>query len=198
MHKEGVMESKEGTPVAQVVKGRRTIREFKSDPVSLDLVKELLQLAAFAPTHGMREPWRVILFTDKGVHSFAKAIIEGTYSSEERDKKGSKMYDYYTKIPMHLVVVMEQDPRQKKWEEDFSATSAFIQNFQLLAWEKEIGVVWKTNQYNFDPKFHQAIGVFPGEKVIGTLHVGYFDEIPRTKQRTNMEEKLTIIDSDKR
>ncbi|WP_026671763.1 nitroreductase family protein [Alkalihalobacterium bogoriense] len=191
------MEIEQLSPVAEVVKGRRTIREFKRDRVPLELVKQLLQLAAFAPTHGMREPWRVILFVDKGVRTFAKAIIEETYSPEEREKKGSKMYDYYTNIPMHLVVVMKQDPRQKKWEEDFSATSAFIQNFQLLAWEQEIGVVWKTNQYNFDPKFHEAIGVLPGEKIIGTLHIGYFDEVPRPKQRTSIEEKLTIMDSEK-
>lgn len=74
---------------------------------------------------------------------------------------------------MHWALSLEPNPLE--WEIAFSAASALIQNLQLLAWEREIGVVWKTNEYNWSTKFRKAAGVKPGEKVVGTLHMGYFD-----------------------
>jgi ribosomal protein L14 len=55
-------------------------------------------------------------------------------------------------IPIHIVVVMDEDPRQKQWDGDF-ATAVVIQNFQLLAWKDGLGVVWKTNNYSCHPSF---------------------------------------------
>ncbi|WP_034680401.1 nitroreductase family protein [Caldalkalibacillus mannanilyticus] len=179
--------------VANIIRERRTIREFKSDPISKELVIELLNDAVWAPNHGLREPWRFILFQGEGKKKFTKAVLH-TYTEEEKASRAEDITKYYLNIPLHLVVVMKEDPRSKQWEEDFSATSAMIQNFQLLTWEKGIGVVWKTNYYNWEPKFHQEIGVQPGERVVGTLHIGYFDKVPKPRPRTKVEEKLTIIE----
>ncbi|MGJ9385743.1 nitroreductase family protein, partial [Salipaludibacillus sp. CF4.18] len=82
---------------------------------------------------------------------------------------------------------------EKQWEEDFSATSALIQNFQLSAWENDLGVVWKTNRYNKKQEFLQAVGIKDDEKIVGVLHIGYINKIPEAKPRTRVEEKLTIV-----
>ncbi|WP_060663458.1 hypothetical protein [Aneurinibacillus migulanus] len=74
------------------------------------------------------------------------------------------------------MVIIEADPHQKQFEDAFSAAEALIQSLQLLAWERKIGVVWKTNDYNWHPRFLQAVGVKPGERVVDTLHLGYFNE----------------------
>ncbi|WP_308531515.1 nitroreductase family protein [uncultured Paenibacillus sp.] len=94
-------------------------------------------------------------------------------------------------IPAHLLVVIEADPRQKYWEDAFSAASALIQNIQLLAWERQVGSVWKTNDWNWDPSFHRKAGVQPHERIVGTLHLGYFDKVPKPKPRTPIEDLLT-------
>jgi nitroreductase len=192
MENKNTINVEEKTTIAKVIRERRTIREFKQDPVSAELVVELLNDAVWVPNHGLREPWRFILFQKEGKKKFVEAALK-VYSSEEIEKWGKKKIEYFMNVPLHLLVVMKEDPRQKQWEEDFSATSALIQNFQLLAWEKGIGVVWKTNEYNWDPHFRKKVGIEPGEKVVGTLHIGYFDKIPKSKPRTRVEEKLTII-----
>ncbi|WP_416148815.1 nitroreductase [Salipaludibacillus sp. HK11] len=183
---------KEVSSIAKTIRERRTIREFKSDPVSVEAITDILNDAVWAPNHGFREPWRFILFQGEAKEQFIEAVSEAS-TAEQIKKWGEMKAQYYRNVPIHLVVVMKEDPRQKQWEEDFSATSALIQNFQLLAWEKNIGVVWKTNGYNFDPRFHKAIGIEPGEKIVGTLHVGYFDKKPKAKPRTDIEKKLTIV-----
>lgn len=180
--------------IVKTIRERRTIREFKPDEVSKEIVIEILNDSTWAPNHGTREPWRFVLFHGDGRKKFADAVIQETYSKEDQEKWADKMYEYYMNIPIHLLVVMEEDPRQKKWEEDLCATAALIQNFQLLAWEKNLGVVWKTNNYNWEPSFLKAVGIQPGEKVVGTLHIGYFDKIPKPKSRTRVEQKLTIVE----
>lgn len=179
--------------VAELIKGRRTVRLFKSDPVSTDLLIELLNVAVWAPNHGYREPWRFILFKDEGRAKFAQAMVQ-TYSGEEREKYGVKKMEYFLQVPAHLVVVQKEEPRQKEWDEDYAAVCCLIQNFQLAAWERGLGTVWKTNHYSYDPDFRKTIGVHPGEKIVGVLHVGYPSIVPPAKRRTAAEELLTVVE----
>ncbi|CAG7650959.1 Putative NAD(P)H nitroreductase YdjA [Paenibacillus solanacearum] len=180
--------------VADTIKERRSVRLFKSDPVPTPLLLELLNVAVWAPNHENRQPWRFILFKDEGREVFASAMV-ATYASEEREKYGVPKYNYLMKVPAHLIVIMKEDPRQKQWDEDYAAVCALIQNFQLAAWEQGLGVVWKTNNYNYNPGFRETAGIRPGEKIVGVLHIGYPEVVPRVQPRTSAEQLLTIVDS---
>lgn len=177
--------------VANIIKERRSIKEFKKDPIPKEVICELLNTAVWAPNHGLREPWRFVLFMNEGKEKLVAAIAQETNNGKNIDRLREKLLP----IPAHLLVIMKEDPRQKQWEEDLKATSALIQNFQLAAWEKGIGVIWKTGAYIYSPSFRQKVGVEPGEKIVGLLHIGYPASIPEPKQRTNAEQKLTIIES---
>ncbi len=182
------------TTVADIIRDRRTVWDFKPDPIPFETIVELLNVAVWAPTHGLREPWRFILIQGDRRNTFADAVIR-TYSKDEKAKYEKQMTDYYTSIPYHLIVVMTEDPRQKQWEEDFSATSCLIHNLQLAAWEKGIGLVWKTNPYSYAPSFRETFGIQPGEKIVGVLQIGYPSKVYKPRRRTNAQEKLTIIGS---
>ncbi|MDF2645390.1 MAG: nitroreductase [Paenibacillus sp.] len=184
--------SKEG--IIQTIRDRRTIRDYNGEPMSKETVIELLDDAVWAPFHSAKEPWRFILFMGEGRRTFAEAVAQ-TYSKEIVEQHGERvMHQYCHLMQAHLLVVIEADPRQKQFEDAFSATAALIQNLQLIAWERKIGVVWKTNDYNWNPKFLDTVGVKPGERVVGTLHLGYFneDKVPRPKARTSVGELLTV------
>lgn len=176
--------------VAQVIKERRSIKKFKSDPVPTELIVNLLNTAIWAPNHGLREPWRFILLKDEGKKVLADAIMK---KNEELRKK----WEYVMNVPAHLVVVMKEDPRQKQWEENFAAVCTMVQNLQLAAWEQGVGMIWKTNPLIHDPNFREKIGVEQGEKIIGYIHIGYPEAIPDAKDRTPAEELLTIIDTER-
>ncbi|MDF2725821.1 MAG: nitroreductase [Paenibacillus sp.] len=177
--------------IRQTIVERRTIRNFNGKPHSKEAVLELLDAAVWAPYHSAKEPWRFILFMEDGRSKFADAVR--ITQSKEMLEKWSEWIDnqYCSLMQAHLVVVIKADPRQREWEEALLAGAAFIQNLQLLAWDRQIGVVWKTHDYNWDPKFHRAIGVKTDERVAGTLHLGYFDKVPRAKARTPVTKLLT-------
>lgn len=185
--------SNQAGAIAKTIKERRTIRTFKCDPVSDELLLELLNVAIWAPNHENRQPWRFLLYKGEGRSALADAMVQ-TYSAEDRERYGKRKREYFLEVPAHLVVVLKEDPREKQWDEDYAAACALIQNFQLAAWEQGVGVVWKTNHYNYDSKFREAIGIQPGEKIVGVLHIGYPEIIPSVQKRTPAEELLTIID----
>jgi len=65
-----------------------------------------------------------------------------------------------------------------------------IQNFWLLAWERQLGVVWRTNPHIYEQKTKDILGVSDNEKIVGFLHLGYFDEKPIVKDRIPAVEKF--------
>lgn len=179
--------------MAELIKARRSVRLFKSDPVSMELLVDLLNIAAWAPNHGAREPWRFIVYKDEAKETLATAMV-ATYSPEDKEKYGKNKSAYFKQVPLHLLVVMSEDSRQKQWDEDYAAVCAWIQTFQLAAWEQALGVVWKTNNFIYNPGFREAVGVQPGEKIVGLLHIGYPEQIPAPRPRTDATKFLTVHD----
>ncbi|MCP1181777.1 nitroreductase [Paenibacillus sp. 1781tsa1] len=184
------------TSLRQTVIERRTIQEFNGLPIPLETIHEILEAAIWAPFHSKKEPWRFILFMNDGRETFASAVLS-TRNPEFIAKYGQQIRAAYcAQTPVHLVVVMTANLPSKAWEEAFAATSALIQNIQLLAWEQQIGVVWKTSPFNESPLFCEAIGVTSEEKIVGTLHMGYFnaEDQPMPKPRTPLSQLLHLID----
>lgn len=181
--------------VADVIKERRSIKVFKKDPLPQGLLEELLNVSVWAPNHGLREPWRFIAFQGEGTKFLAETAFGFVKRAFSDPEVANKRKEYISNIPLSLIVVMPEDPRQREWDEDFSAASALVQNFQLAAWEKGVGTIWKTDPYINNPEFRSKIGVKPGEKIVALIHAGYPEIVPDRRPRTDASELLKIVDS---
>ncbi|MFD1737862.1 nitroreductase [Bacillus salitolerans] len=182
------MGQNEHSSVAKVVRERRSIKsDYTDKPVSQQLIVELLNDAVWAPNHGLREPWRFIFVPTEKREAFVADLVT-TFPADMQENRRN----YFSQPMAFLIIVMKEDPRQKQWEENFGAVSCLIQNFQLLAWEQKLGVVWKTNPHIYDPKVRALLKVEPGEKIVGFLHLGYFDKIPEGRPRTSVENMFTV------
>ena len=185
------MHNERTSRIADVIRARRTVRQFLERPIAHDLLLELMDVANWAPNHGLREPWRFVLYRGAARGELAEAVV-AAMSPDDRVKYGEQRRAYLLGIPAHLIVIMQEDSRQKQWDENFAAVSAWIQTFQLAAWDEGIGVVWKTNPYMYDPSFRTAVGAAGGEKIVGVLHVGYPAAVPEPRPRTPAASLLTI------
>src|SRR5690625_2701825 len=132
------------TELATIIRERRAIKKHYTDKtVAKDMVYGLLEDAIWAPTHGLRQPWRFIIVGKDQKASFAKKIAS-TYAEDRQENLESFLNE-----PNAIRGGIMEEPRlQKQWEENYSAVSSMIQSFWLLAWEQELGVVWKTNPQN--------------------------------------------------
>ncbi|PAE92482.1 nitroreductase [Shouchella clausii] len=190
------MELNQVKAIDELIKGRRSIKKFKPDPVSIEEIVDILEVAKWAPNHKLTEPWRFLLYAEEGKNQFVDAFLKTQAGNDGKiPEKAQKKAAYFREIPLHLVVVMPEDPRQKTWDEDYGAVCAMIQNIQLAAWARGIGMIWRTNDWIYNPVFREAIGVQPGEKIVATLMIGYGDFIPEAKERTPIADKINIIRS---
>ncbi|WP_284140821.1 MULTISPECIES: nitroreductase [unclassified Virgibacillus] len=173
--------------IATIIKDRRSIKkQYTKQEVTEATVLELLNNAVWAPTHGMRQPWRFIFIDAEHKAAFAKQVA-ATYPEEKQENREN----YLNEPRAILVVIMEEPDNQKQWEENYGATACMIQNFWLLAWEKQLGVVWKTNPHIYDPNVKAILDIQENEKIVGFLHLGYFDEKPIRKERIPATEKFS-------
>ena len=103
---------------------------------------------------------------------------------------------YFSSVQAHIIVIMPEDSNEVLKEEDYAANCALIQNFQLAAWERGLGVFWKGDAYLSSQEFREGIGVKKDEKVVAILHVGYPYIISKAHPRTPIAEKVKLINND--
>jgi len=60
--------------VSEAVRQRHSVRAFRSDPVAADLLREILQLAARAPSGGNLQPWLIHALSGAPLADFKKTI----------------------------------------------------------------------------------------------------------------------------
>ncbi|TRM11289.1 nitroreductase [Lentibacillus cibarius] len=175
------------TALQQTIRNRRSVKKGYNDkPVTEETVKELLEDAIWAPTHGVRQPWRFIFIGPEQKETFADKVA-ATYPEDRQEDRRQ----YFREPNAFLIIVMDEPDSQKQWDENFGATACMIQNFWLLAWERKLGVVWKTNRHIYDPTVKEILDVGEDEKIVGFLHLGYFDEKPIKKARIPVEDKFS-------
>lgn len=175
------------TDLARIIRERRSVKKGYNDKVvTEESVLELLEDAIWAPTHKLRQPWRFIFVNGENQADFAKKISLNYPEERQEDRE-----NFLNEPSAFLIIVMDEPESQKEWDENFGATAAMIQNFWLLAWEQQLGVVWRTNPHVHTQYTKDVLGVKDTEKIVGFLHLGYFDRKPITKDRTPAVEKFS-------
>lgn len=175
---------------------RRSIKLFNGQPVDREELLSIMEDAVWAPNHQLRQPWRFIVAFGKELDDLYSVLKEFAVpkwkelSEEDLEKQMKKL----TTPGGYVFVVVPEDARQKERLEDFAAASMLVQNIQLLAWDRGIGSCWKTPGYLDNPLFRKALGIQPGERIISMLQVGYFDEMPKPKDRKGIEDLVTIFE----
>lgn len=195
--------------IDHVIRNRRTIRTLSDQAISMDVIYELLKSASYAPYHSKDEPWEVIVvgqeqerqvFVKEIMNSYERLNIWAQYDPKNLEAVKKRTQEYFFDVPLTLIVTAPICESQKANLEAVGAVSAFIQNFQLAAWSKKIGVTWRTIPVIFDPIFKQNSGVAEERQVIGLLDLSVITEKmklptsrrkPVTQWMSNLSEKLS-------
>ncbi|AVQ99810.1 nitroreductase [Oceanobacillus iheyensis] len=184
------------------IKNRRSIHTFKKEEVQNNILQDIFHYASYAPTHYMKEPWQIKIFQEKGKQFFVDEIISsyerigmlGTDKQSKTIKMKESMKQFLLEIPHHAVISFEVEEDPIRYEEDYAAVCAFIQNVQLAAWEHGVGVLWTITPYMHDQTFVERVGINNDVmKIAAVLQMGYPLKVPRNKGRTPIEDKLEII-----
>ena len=95
------MEQKEIAGIVDsVIRGRRSVRGFLPTPVPREVILEILDVAARAPSGTNIQPWHVIVVTGAKKEALSRELIE-TALDPEKDVGHSQEYAYYPERWVH-------------------------------------------------------------------------------------------------
>jgi len=162
----------------EAIKGRRSIREFKPDPVKDEDLKRILEAGRWAPSAGNCQPSEFVVVKDPTVkRRLATAALEETFIAE---------------APV-VIVVCANVPRTswrygRRGEELYCIqdTAAATQNMLLAAYSLGYGTCW-VGAFD-DDAVAEVIRVPPGVRPVAIIPLGRPAERPSPPSRRPLGE----------
>jgi nitroreductase len=85
--------------VYEAVKSRRAVRKFTDEPVSVDVLKRVLETAAWAPSGSNLQPWHIYVVTGEPLARLKKIATERVANGDPWDEREFVMYPQEMKSP---------------------------------------------------------------------------------------------------
>ncbi|MBD9559424.1 nitroreductase [Ensifer sp. ENS03] len=159
-------------------------------------VEEMLKLASRVPDHGKLAPWRFIVYRgEERVRISAKLKVMALELKPDLSEEMIKVEETrLSRAPVVVAVVSTAAPHFKipEWEQVMSAGAVCL---NLLMAANALGYAsnWLTEWYAFDERAYPLLGVKPGEKIAGFIHIGTAMVPPTERPRPELAEIVTWV-----
>lgn len=130
------------------IKNRRSIRAFKDDEISKEIVEDILNCGRLAPSAKNRQPWYFVIVTSKTKDKIADMMTNYTINNDdtiERLKLGCKSSVNPTAnvIKQAPVLILVFKEKNDNWTiGDNLSIGACVENMCLRATELGLGSLW--------------------------------------------------------
>jgi len=156
----------------EVIKGRRSIRKFKDQPVEKELIGQLLDAAQMAPSAGNLQARDFIVILDK--------------TTKQKLAKAAMGQSFIEQAPVAIVVIanIERSSRIYRSRGELYAiqdASAGIENMLLAAHSLGLGTCW-VGAFD-EEKVTELLGIPNKTKPVAVIPLGYPDEKPSAPPR---------------
>lgn len=120
--------------VYEAITKRRTVRKFKQDEISVDILKKLVDAGRLAPQGANLQPVKYIVVNEKNLLEpiFKTTAWAGYIRPEADPKEGEKPVSY-------IVVLIDTEIKKAGYDVDAGAA---VENILLAAFEEGIGSCW--------------------------------------------------------
>ena len=145
--------------VDEAIRGRRTHKAYRPEPVPRETLDALFELARWAPNHNLTNPWRFRVLGPEALERLKQAA--GPEAAAKLDR-----------APTLIVCscMLGGDPVQD--EEDLHATAVAAFIVLLAAHARGLAGYWRTPAVLRGPEGRAAVGLAPEERFVGLLHLG--------------------------
>ncbi|MEZ5328304.1 MAG: nitroreductase [Verrucomicrobiales bacterium] len=186
------------------IRHRRTIKPADMDParqIDRALVNQLLENACWAPTHGMTEPWKFLVYSDEARQRLADSLQDlytvTTPADSFRPDKFTKLGTQPLLAPVVIAICMARDITGKIAEiEEIEAVACAVQNLHLSASVAGLGGFWSTPPVLETEAANHALHLEANERCLGLFYLGWPkpDLTWPQSRRSPLESKVTWID----
>lgn len=171
--------------IYRVIKERRDMRHFNSDPVDPAIFERLLMAAHQAPSVGLMQPWRMIRITDQTLRESIKKLVndEKNITAQALGERQQEFMQLKVDGIDHcaeLLVMSLMDQREQHIfgrrtipEMDLASVACAIQNMWLAARAEGLGMGW-VSLFNPDD-LATLLNMPEGAKPVAILCLGHVD-----------------------
>jgi nitroreductase len=159
-------------------------------------LETLLTIAARVPDHGRLTPWRFIVIEGEARHRIGQAI-ESAFRADNPEASDDKLgfeRNRLARAPLVVAVVSRAAPHVKipDWEQVLSGGAAAM-TLVIAANAMGFGTSWITEWYAFDRRVLDALGLEPGERITGFVHIGTPKEVPVERPRPALADVVSRL-----
>lgn len=185
------------------IRNRRSIRNYKDDPIADEVLRRILQAGILAPSGMNRQPWKFyVVQGDKRVEMIER-LKEGLVN-RERDGlnvSGARhSFEVMAQAPVTVFIyrfnraapwLMDSMEQYYRDLVDVQSVGAAIQNMALTAEELGIGSLWVCDVFSANQEINAWLG--ESTEMIAALCLGYANERPVARKRRSFEETITYL-----
>lgn len=183
----------------EAIISRRSVRKYKGDPIPGQTVKELLELAAWAPNGMNTQPWLFVVVEGrdylKDLSDQCRAYIldimdELPALQNYRTMLSNPDYNIFYGASPLVLIFGNQDAFTYSYDCSMAA-----QNLMLAAWDKGIGSCWIgfARAYCGTPEFKKELNVPPEYQLVAPIILGY----PADKPAQGSRNEIKVINLNK-
>lgn len=161
------------------------------DAAQLD---EILTIASRVPDHGKLAPWRFIVFEGEARTKAGEALA-ALFSEKNPgvdEKKLEEERKRLAQAPVVVAVVSRAAPHVKIPEfEQLLAAGNVAMTLVLAAHALGFTAQWVTGWIAYDPDAGKILGLQPGERFVGFIHIGTSTVPYQDRPRPNLADLVT-------
>lgn len=176
-----------------IIEDRRSIypNQFSQRKVHREIVEELLDMARWAPTHKLTQPWRFKVFMDKGLEKFARFqanLYEQIKTTDFKAEKHAKLLGKPMQSSAVIAICLNRDENNAipEWEE-VACIGAAVQNIYLMCSAYGLAGYWSSGFPTNEEALKNFLGLESKDKCLGFFYLGYPEEWPKNGQRRPLE-----------
>lgn len=157
------------------IKNRRSIRSYKNEDISIDIIKDILKSGLMAPSAKNNQPWRFLIVSQDVKTKISSKMIELVGPN--------KTAEVIANVPYLILVYNSSD-------EYFNHLSigAAIENILLECENRNLGSLWIGYIKKIEDYVKELVGV--EMELVSAIAIGVKDENPLPRTRLNLDDIL--------
>jgi len=163
----------------KAIETRRSVRKYKKDVPSDELIRQCIEAACFAPSARNSQPWKFVVVKDR---EKIKALSE------------TRIYSaFLLNAPVVIVALADEQKSPNFWMEDLSCA---IMLLMLRAHSLGLGTCWNAIYHPQESKneeyVRKVLGIPEKYRVLANIGLGFPDEKSGKKSVKSFEEATRL------
>ena len=145
----------------------------KERPIPSDVIRELCELAQWAPNHKRTWPWRFAIAEGPARARLGNAVADAMQANGDPPEKVDKTRTKYLRTPATIVVGSAAGDSPQRSGENRDAVAAGIEIMLLAATAHGLASYWSSCPKGANDTVADICGFEPGTHITGLIYLGW-------------------------